>query len=229
MEEPKRISCLDVLQRNLRANERKIKANIKMVNEEFFGKTVISGLLLFYPTVFLHMIEGYEEAIQRHLTALFSGATDKMIGRIISMPPFHNANKQLFLNWYSAVVLDPPVLLDEIESHDLPEIMKQIKNLLFKTYSLGEYLTDNGDGRPELTNAALMTLSRDVPNYLPEITAIDFLFGVESKVLPDLRTNIAEYRDIPVLQLYNDRTWPPPDIMIPNRPDEDLKQDQMKK
>ncbi|KAL7296972.1 hypothetical protein TKK_0009409 [Trichogramma kaykai] len=195
MEEPKRISCLDVLQRNLRANERKIKANIKMVNEEFFGKTVISGLLLFYPTVFLHMIEGYEEAIQRHLTALFSGATDKMIGRIISMPPFHNANK----------------------------------NLLFKTYSLGEYLTDNGDGRPELTNAALMTLSRDVPNYLPEITAIDFLFGVESKVLPDLRTNIAEYRDIPVLQLYNDRTWPPPDIMIPNRPDEDLKQDQMKK
>uniref|UniRef100_A0ABD2WZZ5 Uncharacterized protein n=1 Tax=Trichogramma kaykai TaxID=54128 RepID=A0ABD2WZZ5_9HYME len=175
MEEPKRISCLDVLQRNLRANERKIKANIKMVNEEFFGKTVISGLLLFYPTVFLHMIEGYEEAIQRHLTALFSGATDKMIGRIISMPPFHNANK------------------------------------------------------PELTNAALMTLSRDVPNYLPEITAIDFLFGVESKVLPDLRTNIAEYRDIPVLQLYNDRTWPPPDIMIPNRPDEDLKQDQMKK
>ncbi|XP_011502646.1 PREDICTED: uncharacterized protein C7orf62 homolog [Ceratosolen solmsi marchali] len=236
MEEPKRKSFLDNLKEQLSLINRstlttrflyigeykgsknnlrkKMNLNVTELNEEY-GEIVLTGFLLVYPKYFLHLIEASEEIIYRHLQAIFAADFQEILGHVISLPTSYNIYKLYFSDWHYAFAANPPVLLSKIEQIELHEIHKQIKNCLFKMYSLSEYLMDVGNKSRNSFVEIIKNLETNASDYLPEVTIIEYLLSIETSVLKDLRDYLKAFNDFPTINFYNDCIWPPPSSFAP--------------
>ncbi|XP_014608166.1 PREDICTED: uncharacterized protein LOC106788933 isoform X2 [Polistes canadensis] len=61
----------------------------------------------------------------------------------------------------------------------------------------------------------LFNLNEKIPQYLPEMTVLEFLLNVKSNVLTTVEDYLRIYRDVPFIQFYGDTIWPPPSDNIP--------------
>ncbi|XP_008211287.1 testis-expressed protein 47-like isoform X1 [Nasonia vitripennis] len=236
MDEPKRKSFLDILRKNLSLADRsafitrfvyigecrgstsdlqkKFRENVKEIKAEY-GEDALTGILLVYPRNFIHLVEATEEIIYRHLKGVLGKQSEKLIGRVIPLPANHNIFKLYFIDWHVVQIRNPPWLLDKIETIELDEIQRQIKNCLSKMYLLSEYLLNERDASREKTIDALTTISRVKPYYLPEVTIVEYLLSIKTPVLEDLRNYINKFDAVPSINFYNDRIWPPAHGFIP--------------
>ncbi|XP_032454847.1 uncharacterized protein LOC103316931 isoform X2 [Nasonia vitripennis] len=202
MDEPKRKSFLDILRKNLSLADRSAFITRFVYIGECRGSTS-------------DLQKATEEIIYRHLKGVLGKQSEKLIGRVIPLPANHNIFKLYFIDWHVVQIRNPPWLLDKIETIELDEIQRQIKNCLSKMYLLSEYLLNERDASREKTIDALTTISRVKPYYLPEVTIVEYLLSIKTPVLEDLRNYINKFDAVPSINFYNDRIWPPAHGFIP--------------
>ncbi|XP_043491113.1 testis-expressed protein 47-like isoform X2 [Polistes fuscatus] len=179
-------------------------------NENF-----ITGLLLVYPRFYMHLLEAPEDIIYMHFKDIYENKNKEgKFGKAIILLTCHHVYHRFFIDWYHVYTLAPS-LLEKIENQTLEEIKKQISNCCIKFYHLCEYIStvmrENADEVAEL----LFNLNEKIPQYLPEMTVLEFLLNVKSNVLTIVEDYLRIYSDVPFIQFYGDTIWPPPTDNIP--------------
>ncbi|XP_014218380.1 testis-expressed protein 47-like [Copidosoma floridanum] len=217
MEEPKRKSFLDVVKHNLSLADRSepvtrfvyvgsysgcrddlqrwMKNNVKELNEEY-KKIVFTGLLLVYPESVVHLIEASEEAIYKHLQFVQKDKSS-MLKNVILLPARYFLYMKYFSEWHMAYVTNPPMLFDQIDSQELEEVGKQIRNCLFKIYSLCEYLSNHKKMIDHLKDLS------ELQHLLPEVTVVEYILSLTVPEVQNLKMYLKEFNQVPLIHLYN--------------------------
>ncbi|XP_043461996.1 uncharacterized protein LOC122498367 [Leptopilina heterotoma] len=213
MNEPVRKSYFDIVKRNLRAADRQI---VKIMNElnSKFSDIPIFGLMLIYQKYFIHLVTAPEEMIFRHLKAIFFDTEEIKLGKVLHLPVQHHVYRPYLTKWYS-IITKPPILLEKLENTELSEIERHVENMMIKIYKLCEFLMDTKLKTDQSIHEILQNIEKKVPEFLPEITVLEYLLNANSPVFYDLRVHLKIIVEIPYVHFYSDRVWPTPCNFMP--------------
>ncbi|XP_044735742.1 testis-expressed protein 47-like [Chrysoperla carnea] len=201
------------------------------------GWEPLSGLLLYYERYYIHMIEGPEESIMRHLKRVFLNpkySPHLKRGKIVVA--YHNINQRFFKKW-GARTASPPTLLTNLDANaNTDEYLRIIRSFLEKMYNLCKFLQipssddegdNNDDSFEEEQTEDMGEITKEAQDFLPEFALIDYL--LQSQQLLDISSYIGQYKYLSALEPFRENVWPiefektPYDVFdIPVDPIEDL-------
>ncbi|KAI4502221.1 hypothetical protein M0802_002903 [Mischocyttarus mexicanus] len=174
------------------------------------NENLVTGLLLVYPKFYMHLLEAPEDIIYMHFKDIYETKNKEgKFGKAIILPTYHHVYHRFFPSWYHVYTIAPS-LLEKIENQTLEEIKKQITNCCMKFYHLCDYVSKANE-----VAGLLFNLNKEIPEYLPEITVLEFLLNAKSNVLTMVEDYLRIYMDVPFIQFYGDTIWPPPSDNMP--------------
>ncbi|XP_069692566.1 testis-expressed protein 47-like isoform X2 [Periplaneta americana] len=177
---------------------------VRNVNEKATDAS-LSGFLLYYARLFVHMVEGPEVLILRHLRRVYScvEAGEERLGDMRVLIACHHIRQPFFTQWMGHTAR-PPTLLEDIDPLCSEEVTwRHIKTCLAKMYKLADHL----NYQPAATlSHALDHLSETVPTLLPEFGLLKFL--QHCKNLLDLREYLNVYLNGCTRKSYSELVWP---------------------
>ncbi|KDR23565.1 testis-expressed protein 47-like isoform X2 [Zootermopsis nevadensis] len=171
---------------------------------------ILTGFLLYYHKLFVHIVEGSEATILRHLRrvyALIDGG-EARLGTMRVLIVCHNINERFFKQW-TGCMARPPSLEGTDPTCDA-QTWQNVRACVTKMYKLSAFLNQQSMVN---VNTAIDHLSQTVPTYLPEIDLLTFLLG--SKVLLDLRKYMNIYFIIVTRKSYQESIWPIQAELVP--------------
>ncbi|XP_015181003.1 PREDICTED: uncharacterized protein LOC107068782 [Polistes dominula] len=62
---------------------------------------------------------------------------------------------------------------------------------------------------------SLFHLNEEIPEYLPEMTVLEYFLNLKSNILTTVEDYMRIYRDVPFIEFYGDTIWPPPSYNLP--------------
>ncbi|KAJ9594709.1 hypothetical protein L9F63_013983 [Diploptera punctata] len=172
----------------------------------------LTGFLLYYEEHFIHVVEGSQGTILRHLrrifTALSMGTASLETMKVLIA--CHNIKQRFFKQWI-ALRARPSVLIEDITIEDDKEgTWRPIKSCITKMYKLAAFIYE----KQERTD--LYCLASDLPlqsKNIPEVRLISFI--LTSKVLMDLKDYADAYFYICKRKSYHELIWPPLEDLVP--------------
>ncbi|XP_048519004.1 uncharacterized protein LOC125503117 [Dendroctonus ponderosae] len=191
----------------------------------------LTGFLLYYSRHFVHMVEGDEDNVNKHLRLLL--ACEAPLGRTKLLIHVSNINQRFFEEWTSYTDA-PSKLLERLDvDADLQQSGRCIYNCIKKLYALmgslaHDLLGESADQQEDLAtlpSAENSLTSSKVFSYgslgvadahrffLPEYELLDFV--VQSSFTMPLQEYSELYGVVPMRDIYKDRVWPVPHDFIP--------------
>ncbi|KAL0127824.1 hypothetical protein PUN28_003217 [Cardiocondyla obscurior] len=235
--EPVRKSVFDVVQYNLRATDCKTYITRVVYFGEYRGSRealqkrmediiqdlrvdyddmLITGLLLVYPTHYIHVLEAWEDIIYKHYELVYATDGDECkFGKAIPLPSYHHVHQRFFSDWWH-VYATPPTLMGTPEARTLDDVLKQVSNCLIKVYTLCECIANAMREKSIDAQDALRNLEDKAGRYLPERTVLEFLLNVSAPALKTVVEYLQMYSDASPNALWDDNNvWPPPCDVTP--------------
>ncbi|KAJ1531473.1 hypothetical protein ONE63_000148 [Megalurothrips usitatus] len=183
---------------------------------EDFMKTVVSvqaeqpreegltGFLLVYQNHFIHIVEGSESTLSRHLRSVIKGGDEAAegIGKVKVILEITHVNKRCFVSWSSRIAT-PPTLASQLKL-GAAEAARHADAVLTKVLRLVDTLKKLPPGAPLSQHQALQ---------LPEAELLQAL--LDSPLLQDARDLLQEQRQPPRIALYDDAVWPMQSDFVP--------------
>ncbi|XP_028036304.1 testis-expressed protein 47-like isoform X2 [Bombyx mandarina] len=193
----------------------------------------VYGLLLVYDSYFVHILEGSEDTLHRHLRFLFkleidwiermkkSTETDravllenkdksepKIFRRLKMLMVYHSISTLFFARW-RALTAHPPSLVGRLDVNGpISEHMEQLKICLNKITKLCDLLKAD----EKLSFEGLNAVDPRIES-LPEAALLDFL--LQSSYIRDLRQTYDLHRRVDDHQFYFESVWPLPTHFTP--------------
>ncbi|PNF28235.1 hypothetical protein B7P43_G07538 [Cryptotermes secundus] len=145
---------------------------------------ILTGFLLCYDEFFVHILEGSEEMILRHLHRIYAlvDGGEARLGTMKLLIACHNVRQRFYKQW-AARTTRPPTLLQDIDpACEAETTWRHVRTCITKLHQLSKFLSQR-------TGVALKTvidrLSETVPTCLPESVLLNFV--LQCKSLPNLR------------------------------------------
>ncbi|XP_063240284.1 uncharacterized protein LOC134541071 isoform X2 [Bacillus rossius redtenbacheri] len=193
--------------------------NIRQINEEY-NDGVLTGFLLAYASLFVHVLEGTEASLLKHAKSFVEdidkghGETNeespfiKKITRTKVITVYHHIHQRELSGWMGAAAR-PLHTLARVGPEEDPAI--HAASCLAK---MSRLLQDIFSQPAESLRSTLRHLSSRAAEHLPEASLLDFLLG--SPLLQSLpeHARLAD-RFLQRTLFYQEHTWPVPLDLVP--------------
>ncbi|KAJ8924855.1 hypothetical protein NQ315_001010 [Exocentrus adspersus] len=205
-------------------------STIQAVNEAYTAEK-LTGFLLCYTKYFLHLVEGDEDSIYKHLGLLMKKKERAThLGAIKLLVHVSHVSKRVIQDW-TAYVGTPSQYLGKINIDcELEEAERHIYNCIRKMYNLVfAYVHQNADTPKYEDRRLSMFTQEDLPpdvtyrvtrgpiggvggstdpyrSTLPEHEIVDF--NIKTRFTQDIEAYYGTYGVVPQRIVYNDKTWP---------------------
>ncbi|XP_023713042.1 testis-expressed protein 47 [Cryptotermes secundus] len=173
---------------------------------------ILTGFLLCYDEFFVHILEGSEEMILRHLHRIYAlvDGGEARLGTMKLLIACHNVRQRFYKQW-AARTTRPPTLLQDIDpACEAETTWRHVRTCITKLHQLSKFLSQR-------TGVALKTvidrLSETVPTCLPESVLLNFV--LQCKSLPNLRKYMNAHCTISTSESYQETVWPIPGELVP--------------
>lgn len=225
MKVPENLSLLDILHKSLSLIDRKTFVHrLIYFGEHSFGESSIpiekamkkavdetnnlcwdeplSGLLIYYPSYFVHLVDGSEKSINNHLLFLMRDYK-KYLGGMKILLTFHHINQRFFDVW-GARTAKPPTLLEKINPNaDADETFRHIDRCITKIYSVAVKLRVwETEDEPKTIDS----IRDDIISKLPEYSLLEFL--LKSHYLQTVEDYVNVFLHIPTATYVDSYIWP---------------------
>ncbi|XP_072947240.1 testis-expressed protein 47-like [Epargyreus clarus] len=192
----------------------------------------VNGLLLVYDSYFVHIVEGSEDTVHRHLRFLFHREEEwvkmmkkhdtpeteedpqhksdrKMLKRLKLLIVYHSIKTLLFDGW-RALTARPPSLVGNLDVFGpLAEHMEQLRICLDKLTRLCALVKAD----ETMTSFDTLSVTDHKMEVLPEVALLDFL--LQSQHILDLRHVVHLHRRVDDYVFYFEQVWPLPTQFTP--------------
>ncbi|XP_065162036.1 uncharacterized protein [Atheta coriaria] len=182
------------------------RANIEQVNA-MYCEEFLTGFLLHYTRHFIHVLDGSEDSIKKHLDLLFSTKETKdRLETVKVLVAYHNIN-QRFLSSWTELFARPPKLLRRIKSDvDIAEAKNNIIMCIKKLYKLAFNLKVTDEDSSQTGELPSFSSHQRRTSYYTdeEATALAYPLISDNKMMTNYRMSLASSRHqnvIPELQL----------------------------
>ncbi|XP_034239980.1 uncharacterized protein LOC117644540 [Thrips palmi] len=180
--------------------------NLVNAQAESAREEALTGFLLAYQNYFIHLVEGSESTLTRHLDAVVNSDPEdgSQIGRVKILLEIAHIFKRCMPSWSSRSAV-PPTLASQVKQDAAAaEMARHVDAVLSKTLRLMDAVKKLPPGAP---------LNQQTALQLPEPELLDALLA--TPLLPDARDVLEEQRLPPRMALYDDVVWPMQSDFVP--------------
>ncbi|XP_026275403.2 testis-expressed protein 47-like [Frankliniella occidentalis] len=185
----------------------------------------LTGFLLVYQDHFIHLVEGSESTLTRHLQRVVDPGVEEApkIKRVKVIFEATHINKRCLSSWTSRSASPPKLAAVPKAGAAVAETARQVDAVLGKTLRMLDALKKLPPGAP---------LSGPIALQLPEPELLEALLA--SPLVRDVRALLEEQRVPPRITLYEDVVWPMQSDFVPydllkqpaEQPEDDEPQDE---
>ncbi|XP_026464445.1 testis-expressed protein 47-like [Ctenocephalides felis] len=198
-------------------DRKKLKELVEETIDAFnrgYNDDVLTGLFLHYENHFVHMVEGSEEGITKHLELLMkTNEKSEFIGKAKILMFYHHITQRFFPRWISVAGRPPTLIAKPNPSCDTEQLGNHVLTVFSKMYNLAGYFRECLEKSAEELRDAISTVSEKCSSFLPEIVLIEFLLDHDD--IPELREHAGLYKIIDFPKSFEESVWPIPTDFVP--------------